>query len=548
MKKIYFLTLLLISNLSFGQGLETFTNSNATSSYTDNNFVGDNAVTWTYKASRDQNADANSSGISGKALMLRYVTTPSKVTSSAVAGGIGDFSVKLYKGFTSAGNRQVELFVNGISRGTSTVFDDNSEQIFTVTGINQPGNVIIELVNITSKQIIVDDISWTGYAGTATPSLTITSPSNATVYSPITTSVNIALAVSNFNVATGGNGGDGHIHYTINAAAQPMKYNTTPIAVAVTAGSTYVVYMELVDNAHTPISPAVNATVTFEIADYIDVATIAALRGDVITNGLGKFYNLTGEAFVTYARTNRNQKYIQDATAAVLIDDATSMISTTFIVGDGMTGLKAQTSSFLGLLQLNPLTDVTVSSTGTFITPEVVTASMLNTSIDAYESELVRINESSFTAADGVLTFAVNTNFVLNDSDDIVFRTSFAEANYINQIIPLGTEDRVVLVGRNNASVQVTSRNLVDVTLSTTAFNAIEGLKMYPNPLSGNVLNFSSAINAEMNVQIFDMLGKQISTSKVNNNTINISNLNAGIYIVKITEEGKTATRKLVVK
>ena len=59
---------------------------------------------------------------------------------------------------------------------------------------------------------------------------------------------------------------------------------------------------------------------------------------------------------------------------------------------------------------------------------------------------------------------------------------------------------------------------------------------------------FSSALNAEMNVQIFDILGKQILTSKVTNNTLNVSKLNSGIYIVKITEEGKTATRKLVVK
>jgi len=88
---------------------------------------------------------------------------------------------------------------------------------------------------------------------------------------------------------------------------------------------------------------------------------------------------------------------------------------------------------------------------------------------------------------------------------------------------------------------------VASLTLGNNEF-AVDSFKMYPNPLSGNILNFSSAINAEMNVQIFDLLGKQILTSKVNNNTLNVSNLNAGIYIVKITEEGKTATRKLVVK
>lgn len=85
-------------------------------------------------------------------------------------------------------------------------------------------------------------------------------------------------------------------------------------------------------------------------------------------------------------------------------------------------------------------------------------------------------------------------------------------------------------------------------SLSTRTFDAIEGLRMYPNPLSGNVLNFSTNANAELNVQIFDILGKQVLNTKVLNNSLNVNSLNAGVYIVKVTEEGKTATRKLVVQ
>lgn len=91
--------------------------------------------------------------------------------------------------------------------------------------------------------------------------------------------------------------------------------------------------------------------------------------------------------------------------------------------------------------------------------------------------------------------------------------------------------------------------SLVDNTTATTKnFNTIDGLTMYPNPVSGNVLNISSAANLAMNVAIFDVLGKQVINTKVTNNTVNVSSLNAGVYIVKITEDGKTATRKLVVR
>lgn len=142
-------------------GLETFVNSNATATYANGSFTGNNGVVWTYTQSRDENGDANGSGISGKALMLRNLASSSKVVSSSVSNGIGNFSVKLYKGFTGAGSRQVELFVNGISYGTSTVFDDFLAHTFSVNNIDIAGNVIIELRNITGSQIIVDDITWT---------------------------------------------------------------------------------------------------------------------------------------------------------------------------------------------------------------------------------------------------------------------------------------------------------------------------------------------------------------------------------------------------
>ncbi len=161
------LTLLCLGGSSdvSAQGLEDFTNSNATTSYDDDFFVGNGGITWSYVHSRDANNDTNNSGINLPALMLREVSKGSKITSSAIPGGIGNFSVKLYKGFTGGGNRQVEIFVNGISQGTSIPFDNFNEQIFTVNNINISGNVIIEIRNITSKQIIIDDISWTAFSG-----------------------------------------------------------------------------------------------------------------------------------------------------------------------------------------------------------------------------------------------------------------------------------------------------------------------------------------------------------------------------------------------
>ncbi|MCK9584961.1 MAG: T9SS type A sorting domain-containing protein [Candidatus Cloacimonetes bacterium] len=174
MKKLIliFTLSLLMLGMAWGQGVEDFTNSNATSSYANGSFVGNNSITWSYVASRDDNGDANSSGIVAPALMLRRSSDSSAVSSSTISGGIGDFSVKLYKGFTGSGNRQVELFINGASQGTSTGFNDYNLHTFTVTGINVTGDIVIQIKNITSTQVIVDDISWTAYAS-STPTITL---------------------------------------------------------------------------------------------------------------------------------------------------------------------------------------------------------------------------------------------------------------------------------------------------------------------------------------------------------------------------------------
>ncbi|KGO87309.1 hypothetical protein Q765_06485 [Flavobacterium rivuli WB 3.3-2 = DSM 21788] len=76
----------------------------------------------------------------------------------------------------------------------------------------------------------------------------------------------------------------------------------------------------------------------------------------------------------------------------------------------------------------------------------------------------------------------------------------------------------------------------------------IAGLKVYPNPLTGNILNVTSSSNAVKTVAVFDVLGKQVINTTTANGEVNASALNAGVYIVKITEAGKTATKKLVVR
>lgn len=95
---------------------------------------------------------------------------------------------------------------------------------------------------------------------------------------------------------------------------------------------------------------------------------------------------------------------------------------------------------------------------------------------------------------------------------------------------------------------ELTVTTTPNFTLSSASFSQINGLKMYPNPVKGGNLHIETALNGDVNVAIFDLVGKQVVNAKTVNNTVNVANLTAGIYVVKITEEGKTSTKKLVIE
>ena len=89
-----------------------------------------------------------------------------------------------------------------------------------------------------------------------------------------------------------------------------------------------------------------------------------------------------------------------------------------------------------------------------------------------------------------------------------------------------------------------------NATLSTVKNKAIVGFAAYPNPVSNGVLNISSASDSLKNITIFNLLGKQVLSSSFSGvqSNVDVSSISSGIYILKVTEAGKTATKKLVIR
>jgi hypothetical protein len=78
----------------------------------------------------------------------------------------------------------------------------------------------------------------------------------------------------------------------------------------------------------------------------------------------------------------------------------------------------------------------------------------------------------------------------------------------------------------------------------------IEDLSIYPNPVTNGkiFIYISSKGNLTKEIEIFNVLGKQIFATVLTGKELNISMLSKGIYILKITENSLSETRKLVIK
>lgn len=77
---------------------------------------------------------------------------------------------------------------------------------------------------------------------------------------------------------------------------------------------------------------------------------------------------------------------------------------------------------------------------------------------------------------------------------------------------------------------------------------SIEGLNLYPNPVTNGKVYITSKKDLEKEIIIFNVLGKKVLQTNISAKELNVSNLSPGVYIIKITEEEATSSRKLIIQ
>lgn len=206
----------------------------------------------------------------------------------------------------------------------------------------------------------------------------------------------------------------------------------------------------------TGFSPSAIATAFYDFPQA--VPNIAQLRAGTV----GSAYRLTGQAVLTFQQANRHQKYIQDATAAIVIDDPNGIITTTYTLYDGITGIAGTLSSYGGLLQFVPLADPgTATSHNNIIVPVTRT---LATITSADQAKLLKIYNVTLTPNATGTFLATAENINATDASGTGVMRTFPNADYAGTPIPTDPVDIVCLGGQYNDTMQFSPRFLADIT------------------------------------------------------------------------------------
>ena len=94
----------------------------------------------------------------------------------------------------------------------------------------------------------------------------------------------------------------------------------------------------------------------------------------------------------------------------------------------------------------------------------------------------------------------------------------------------------------------------VAAPLASESFNSIDDLAIYPNPNNGNfTVQFNSTSNNEVKIGVHDVRGRQIFDKTYQNNglfnqSLNLNNVQSGVYFVTVQDGSKKTTKKIVVE
>lgn len=88
----------------------------------------------------------------------------------------------------------------------------------------------------------------------------------------------------------------------------------------------------------------------------------------------------------------------------------------------------------------------------------------------------------------------------------------------------------------------------VNFPMQNSNVTQIADFKLYPNPVIENTVYITTKENKTKDIIVYNIFGEVVLKQRLTTKQLNISRLIPGMYLMQVTENKKTVTRKLVVK
>ncbi len=85
-----------------------------------------------------------------------------------------------------------------------------------------------------------------------------------------------------------------------------------------------------------------------------------------------------------------------------------------------------------------------------------------------------------------------------------------------------------------------------DTSLSTTNFSNNQ-FSIYPNPVNSGFVNIKSRIAGEKHITLYDVMGREVLNTKLQSNTLDVSSVNNGLYLLNVSVNEFSSIFKLVI-
>ena len=99
----------------------------------------------------------------------------------------------------------------------------------------------------------------------------------------------------------------------------------------------------------------------------------------------------------------------------------------------------------------------------------------------------------------------------------------------------------------NDSFVLMMDNFVIEGTLGVTNYSSLE-MSLYPNPVDQNYVTIETPISGSKEIEVFDLLGKKVIDVNSSSNQLDISQLNSGVYMVRVTVGNQSSTTKLIVE